>query len=453
MAHVSPDVDRGWAFVVVSSFFLTYVIIFGVAYTSSVFYTTFLDVFDQSPLLTAWVVNLVGFGLFFFGEVARVIIRAVGHRWTVVIASCLSSLGLFLSAFTTHLEVVLVTFGLMVGLGSALAYIVAIDMVSLYFIEHRAAAFVIGSSGAGFGQFLYAPLLVYLFDTFECSGGLIILSGIHLNLLVCAAIFMPPREATSQPVEQNEVRAQLIEHKEVRQEPIQPHEAKTRLRLFDAFCDYCQDLRVLSHPLFLIFCIGNGIGALGVSTFFTHISNFGITVGIDESQAATLASFIGIGSIASRWIMAAALRLWKNLKSHVMGLHVLLSITMGLGSCGCVFTTSYVGLAVCSAVFGASFCVWGLSPEACIHLLGVEKCSVGMSLASIASSVGMMIGGPFAAWLFEVDPSYRSSFLVGGLIVIVSGVMNFPAWITIKNRKITFQKAIHERTSLELSDL
>ena len=66
MARKSLDVDRGWAFVVMFSFFLTFVIIFGLAYTTSVFYRTFLDIFEQSPILTAWSVNLVGFGVFFF---------------------------------------------------------------------------------------------------------------------------------------------------------------------------------------------------------------------------------------------------------------------------------------------------------------------------------------------------------------------------------------------------
>ena len=77
------------------------------------------------------------------------------------------------------------------GIGVSMIYIPALLIVGFYFEKKRALANGIANSGSGFGAFLYAPLCRFLQDEYSWRGALLILSGILLNCLVCAAMFRP----------------------------------------------------------------------------------------------------------------------------------------------------------------------------------------------------------------------------------------------------------------------
>lgn len=70
-------------------------------------------------------------------------------------------------------------------------YIPALLIVGFYFEQRRALANGIANSGSGVGTFLYAPLCRYLQDMYTWRGALLILAGLLLNCLVCAALFRP----------------------------------------------------------------------------------------------------------------------------------------------------------------------------------------------------------------------------------------------------------------------
>lgn len=52
---VDPNLDRGWAWLILLSALLTHILTFGLAYASvGVFYVELLDEFGQSESATAW---------------------------------------------------------------------------------------------------------------------------------------------------------------------------------------------------------------------------------------------------------------------------------------------------------------------------------------------------------------------------------------------------------------
>ena len=70
-------------------------------------------------------------------------------------------------------------------------YLCAYVMIGHYFDKKRALATGIATCGSGVGTFVFAPLTVFLLKQFGWKGTMLILGGITLNGVVCAAAYRP----------------------------------------------------------------------------------------------------------------------------------------------------------------------------------------------------------------------------------------------------------------------
>lgn len=77
------------------------------------------------------------------------------------------------------------------GIGFCMMFIPSIIVVGLYFSRRRALATGIAMSGSGVGTFVYAYLCEALLNEFSWRGTVLIMAGIILNCVVCAALFRP----------------------------------------------------------------------------------------------------------------------------------------------------------------------------------------------------------------------------------------------------------------------
>jgi predicted MFS family arabinose efflux permease len=103
----------------------------------------------------------------------------------------IASVSFFLSTFSPNLDVLIVTYGIMGGMGFGLMYLPAIVIVGFYFDKKRALATGLAVCGSGIGTMLFAPLGRLLLDTYGWKGSYMIISAIILNGVACGAIFRP----------------------------------------------------------------------------------------------------------------------------------------------------------------------------------------------------------------------------------------------------------------------
>lgn len=73
-----------------------------------------------------------------------------------------------------------------------IAYMPIVTMVSQVFVEHRAIAFGIMSSGVGIGKFICPLLLHELEEKYGWRGAILMTGGLCLNLCTCAMIYFRP---------------------------------------------------------------------------------------------------------------------------------------------------------------------------------------------------------------------------------------------------------------------
>ncbi|XP_018011512.1 uncharacterized protein LOC108668771 isoform X2 [Hyalella azteca] len=180
--------DGGWGWVVVAASFFVHCIADGVTMSFGVLFIEFLDVFRESKSFTSWVGSLFMAIPLLAGPLASLLTDHFGCRKVTIVGSVIASVGFLLSAFSNSILVLLITLGLITGLGLAVCYVAAIVIVAFYFEKKRSLATGIAVAGSGIGTFIFAPFIQYLIENWGWRGSLIILAGVFLNMCVCGSL-------------------------------------------------------------------------------------------------------------------------------------------------------------------------------------------------------------------------------------------------------------------------
>lgn len=173
--------DGGWGWVVMIASFFINLIVDGVCYTFGVIFNGLLVSFGASETLTALVGSLVPGMYLIAGPIVSILATRFGCRNVAVVGSIMAAGSFFASSFSNSIIMMLITYGIMGGIGFGLMYLPSIVMVGYYFDKKRALATGIAVCGSGIGTFVFAPLGSFLVEEYGWRGCNIIISGIILN--------------------------------------------------------------------------------------------------------------------------------------------------------------------------------------------------------------------------------------------------------------------------------
>ena len=138
----------------------------------------------------AWV-GSVSIGMtFLLSPIASILTDKFGIRTTAFIGGLMATVGMLVSSFVSSLELLYLTYGVLLGSGASLAYTPSLVILGHYF--HRRLGFVNGIVTAGSSVFtMVMPLLLkYLLDTIDLSATLQVILIANLILLFCLLITM-----------------------------------------------------------------------------------------------------------------------------------------------------------------------------------------------------------------------------------------------------------------------
>ncbi|XP_023322536.1 uncharacterized protein LOC111696950 [Eurytemora carolleeae] len=187
-SSASPDGGYGW--VVVAASFLVNMIADGVTFSFGVMFDEFQGEFDSTKAETAGVVAIFHAVPLLTGPLATWLTDRYGCRKVTIVGAILACIGFLLAAFSHHIVLLYLFFGVIAGFGLSLCYVAAIIIVAYYFDRRRSFATGISVCGSGVGTFLFAPLTQYLMDEYSgWRGACIILAGIFLNMCFCGMLF------------------------------------------------------------------------------------------------------------------------------------------------------------------------------------------------------------------------------------------------------------------------
>ncbi|CAN8003264.1 unnamed protein product, partial [Ixodes hexagonus] len=211
--RTSPP-DGGWGWVVVFASFMINMIADGVAMSFGLLFIDLIEYFDEGKGKTAWVGSLFLSMPLLTGPIASSLTDRYGCRRVCIVGALMAASGFVASYFSTSLEFLFLTFSVS-GFGLALCYVASIVIVAYYFERRRSLATGLAVCGTGIGTFLFAPLTIYLLETFAWRGTLLILAGFFLNMVIFGLLMrdLDPfaEEAESEATEKREVTAPCCE--------------------------------------------------------------------------------------------------------------------------------------------------------------------------------------------------------------------------------------------------
>ncbi|XP_063534320.1 monocarboxylate transporter 4-like [Cydia strobilella] len=184
--------DGGWGWVVVASSFIISMIADGISFSFGLLYIEFLEEFGASKSTTAWIGSLFIAVPLLSGPVMSALVDRYGCRSMTILGGIISTLGFVLASVSTTIETMMLTFGVIAGLGLGLVYVTAVVSIAYWFEKKRNLAVGLGACGTGVGTFLYAPMTQYFIEEFGWRGTILLLSGTLLNLCVCGCVMRDP---------------------------------------------------------------------------------------------------------------------------------------------------------------------------------------------------------------------------------------------------------------------
>lgn len=181
------------------------------------------------------------------------------------------------------------------------------------------------------------------------------------------------------------------------------------------------DISLLYQPVFLIPCLANLFGAIGLFIPFVYSSDRAISLGVEPQSAAFLLSVIGITNTLGR-ILAGFL---ANLK-HVSPL-ALHNAALIAGGCACIlnmFCVTYPLLCLFAAFFGLCVATWiSLTSIVLCNMLGLEHLTNAFGLLTMTRGVATLMGSPIAGLVFDATKDYNTSFHIGGSMLLLGGLL------------------------------
>ncbi|KAK7869034.1 hypothetical protein R5R35_002982 [Gryllus longicercus] len=188
---IPPPPDGGYGWVIVIASFLCNMIVDGIAYTFGVFLGEFVTYFGEGKGKTAWVGSLLSGMYLSAGPVVSALTNKFGCRAVCIAGSIIGCVAFILSTVSPDVNTLMLTYGVLGGIGFGLIYLPAVVCVGYYFETKRSLATGIAVCGSGFGTFAFAPLATYLLDEYGWKGANLILSGLILNCAVFGALMRP----------------------------------------------------------------------------------------------------------------------------------------------------------------------------------------------------------------------------------------------------------------------
>ncbi|XP_067670316.1 monocarboxylate transporter 2-like isoform X1 [Haliotis asinina] len=418
----SRVIDRGYAWVILTVSWLQVVIAGVLYYSTGVITTAVLEDMKEGVVKSSWVGSTLLGTVMLTGPITSSLVNLMGCRLSSIIGGLLILVGMVIASFADSINILIASYGVVVGLGVSFMETAAIVITGHYFNKYRPLASGIQTSGAGWGMLIGAPLVRFLLDTLGLSGMFLIMGGVGANSCVCGMLMRPsPFENRRSPTSDN-----VLEQEEnTDRHPV----CYFVSRLKEIMYEFRQ---VLSNVSFLLYAISFATWGLGESAFQIHLPNYAESKGTSPQRSAMLFTAMGISSMIARVLggFAANDPAIDSLILH-MGTVGVAGVTIMVFT---LFSSSYLQQVIFSCLYG----IYTGGPIALFNpitadLLGVKRLATGYGAKNLFVGISLLLGPPFAGMVLDISGSYDVSYLCSGAALILASLMTIPIAAFKKN--------------------
>ncbi|XP_048810929.1 monocarboxylate transporter 14 isoform X2 [Lagopus muta] len=464
----NPNIDGGWAWMIVFSSFLVHILIMGSQMALGILNMEWLEEFNQSRGLTAWVSSLSMGITLIVGPFIGLFVTMCGCRKTAIIGGILNALGWILSAYASNVHYLFLTFGVTAGIGSGMVYLPAVVMVGQYFQKRRALAQGLSTTGTGFGAFLMTALLKYLCRELGWRNAMFIQGAICLNLCVCGALMRPlslkhvnekyvvrcnsednrakALSHSAETIKSNGVLSEEPEKKEViKNEEVLDNIKHIEIGGKSRIGKSMYGLRVLKTVSQLTITVRKGFGIwyssyFGAASLFTNRVFVAFIIWALFAYSSFVIPFIHLPEIVKQYNLSSQNNIFP-LTSIIAIVHIFGKVILGIISdlpcistwnvflmanftlVTCILTLplmqTYISLAVVCALIGFSSGYFSLMPVVTEDLVGTKHLANAYGIIICANGISALLGPPFAGWIYDITHKYDFSFYICGSLYMV----------------------------------
>jgi len=401
--------DGGWGWVVCVASMWANGTVMGIINTFGIIYVQMRDQYSESDsevsLKTAFVGSTCTGVTFLMCIVASILSDRVGIRPTALTGAVLALAGLLSSAFIEKLEYLYLTYGVILGLGSALVYSPSLVILGHYFKKHMGLVNGIVSFGSSIFTIALTRILPYLLETIGIKYVFVFLAGLQSIMFFLALTWRPL---------------------------IKKHDHLAMTLSTESVYQHCNDccswtrrflnVKIWRNKSYVIWVFSLVIALFGYFVPFFHLPKHTIDTFPGEDGGWLIlclsitsgVSRIAVGKVADiPWV--------SRIKMQQFAFVILGAATL------CIpFSSTFGGLIAISLVMGVcdGTFVCLLGPIA-FDIVGPGEASQALGFLLGLFSIPFTIGPPVAGWLYDVMGDYKVAFHVAGAPPIIGALLMF----------------------------
>ncbi|KAM9832076.1 monocarboxylate transporter 7-like [Neosynchiropus ocellatus] len=464
--------DGGWGWVVAGSFFLVEVFTYGTIKSFGIFFKDLMEEFGESNSRVSWIVSICVFVMTFNGPLSSVMTNRLGFQIVVMLGGLLISLGTIATSFTTSVNQMYITYGLVAGLGYCLTFLPTVTILSHYFKQRRSLVTAVASTGESLSMFALAPAFSALKLQLGWRHTLAVVGALQSTIIICGALLRPIviqpkvnsrkcskeletlsspnneekmdssavdcsektgeyetvngsairsetptlRETADGTTEENgllEKAALMTNEKHAVTEAVEIeslHDAEKQVKEKKNF--KLLDFSILRETSFILYSLFGLFATLGFFAPQLYIIELSVSRGVERDRATYMLSIMAVAEILGRFSIGWILNR-RQLQTRKLLVLLACVLVMMVDLVGFTLVTEFYGLAVCCGVYG-----FFMGTLACTHIpllaeddvVGIERMSSAAGVYVFIHSFAGLAGPPLGGVLVDVTHNYGSAF-------------------------------------------
>jgi len=377
--------------------------------SSGVFIVPFENEFgwDRSTISFAFAISLLLYGI--SGPFMAALIEVIGLKKMMILAMATLLVGILLTFFMVKPWQLVLTWGIIIGLGSGLFLTVLSPYIAnQWFEKKRGLALGILTASTATGQLILLPLLAIIVETYSWKWAMGLILILSLIMLAIILLFMKnsPQEAGLLPYGQ-EV-ASTVKKVEKKGNPVKI-----------AFQTLLEAVKVKEFWLLAgsFFICGLSTSGLIGTHFISYCIGFGFTAVTAASMLSLMGVFDLIGTTLSGWLSDRFDNRWLLFWYYGLRGASLLFLPFALSD------GSYIFLIIFSVFYGLDW-IATVPPTVNIsrQIFGIEKSVVVYGWVFAAHQLGSAVAAGGAGIVYKIFNSYSWAFALAGMFCLLGSL-------------------------------
>ncbi|WP_019849312.1 OFA family MFS transporter [Desulfitobacterium sp. PCE1] len=355
-----------------------------------------------------------------------------GPRWVATVGGLFAGGGLILSSLTDSLFILILTFGIIAGIGIGLGYSAATPAAVKWFPPQK-KGLISGIVVAGFGlaSLYIAPLTNFLIGNFGVKSafrieGLIFLFAIVALSQVLAVPLAPTPSAAPSSRQTGPASSTSVPPQAATSLNVSPSSSAPAAKADFTWQEMLKDSRF--YLLWVMFAAGATAGLMIIGQLST-ITKLQTGVSWGFAMVALLAIFNAGGRVLAGWLSDRIGRSWT--------MRIFFSL-QGLNMLAFTLYSSPALIALGAIMTGLSYgSLLSLFPSATYDFFGTKNGGVNYGLVFTAWGVGGVFGPLMAGAVVDLTNSYFYAYLISASLCLVAAFLT----IFLKSGPLALEKA------------